>query len=214
MSTLPFAQEIHEIIEKFVHALQIINPDAIRKLSDSQHDMLCEVSAAVDVEDGRIIQTEMRLSSSNFDTRRSRLSFGDIKKGIRNIDKSITAPYDMLDNARINLSRFDSRAAVLNCATAIEIMLKRKIVDYLDGSAESEVIKEYILRQADRYTKLVELCKTFSISLACMPDVKEIIMNVRNRIIHGGYVPTRQEANEAYNSTRLSLKMLNVPMFE
>lgn len=38
--------------------------------------------------------------------------------------------------------------------------------------------------------------------------------DVRNRVIHGGYVPTRQEASVAYDNTRQALSVLKTPMFE
>lgn len=75
-------------------------------------------------------------------------------------------------------------------------------------------LKEYILRQADGYSRLVDLCKRCSVSLEGLPDVKETVIDIRNRVIHGGYVPTRGEANKAYENTRQALDVLKTPMFE
>jgi hypothetical protein len=47
-----------------------------------------------------------------------------------------------------------------------------------------------------------------------IPNVKETVMDIRNRVIHGGYVPTPGEANKAYENTRQALAVLKTPMFE
>ena len=47
-----------------------------------------------------------------------------------------------------------------------------------------------------------------------MPNVEDKIMKVRHRVIHGGYVPSHEEANSVYLCTRQALAALNVPMFE
>ncbi len=120
----------------------------------------------------------------------------------------------MLDNARINLSRHDTRSSVLHCATAIEVALKKIIIAYLDTKVTDSLLKDYVLKQADGYSKLVELCKKCSISLAGLPNVKETVVDIRNRVIHGGYVPTREGANTAYENTRQALAVLKTPMFE
>jgi hypothetical protein len=40
------------------------------------------------------------------------------------------------------------------------------------------------------------------------------VYSIHNRVIHGGYVPTRQEAKVAYDNTRQALTVLKTPMFE
>lgn len=52
------------------------------------------------------------------------------------------------------------------------------------------------------------------ISLDEMPNVDHSVMQIRHKVIHGGYVPTKAEASIAYNDTRKALLMLVVPMFE
>ena len=213
LDAVPSASDIESMGNNLIHALQIINPTAVRMFSDHHYTNLCEVSTEVSLGDDGGYQPAFYITSS-YDDREGRVSFADFKQAIRNVNKSVSMPYEMLDNARVNLSRRDTRSAVLHCATAIEVALKKLTVSYLDVTVTDNSLKEYILRQADGYSKLVDLCKRCSVSLESLPNVKEAVMDIRNRVIHGGYVPTRQEAKVAYDNTRQSLAVLKTPMFE
>ena len=213
LDVVPSASDIESMGNNLIHALQIINPDAVRMYSDHHSSNLCEVSTEVGLGDDGRFQPTFCFTSS-YDDREGQVSFADFKQAIRNVNKSISMPYEMFDNARVNLSRSDTRSAVLHCATAIEVALKKLTVSYLDVTVTDNSLKEYILRQADGYSRLVDLCKRCSVSLEGIPNVKETVMDIRNRVIHGGYVPTPGEANKAYENTRQALVVLKTPMFE
>lgn len=210
---IPAYSEIQKKGNSLIRALQIINPDAICVDSDKLSTDLCEISSEVMLKLGERPQPVIHVSFS-MDDQKGQVSFVDIKHAIRNYYKPVSVPYEMLDNARVNLSRKDTRSAVLHCATAIELVLKKLIIAYLDATVSDNSLKDFVLRQADGYFRLVELCKRCSISLAGIPNVKETVVDIRNRVIHGGYVPTRQEANKAYEDTRQALAVLKTPMFE
>lgn len=204
---------IQKLAKKVVYSLQIIKPESIRIPSDEVVNDLCEVKHSVSfTEDGRP-QAEISIASM-IDDGKGMLTIKDIHIALKNINQTISAPYEMLGNARMNLSHHDMRAAVLNCATSIEITLKKKISEYFRAIQTTIELQEYVLKQADGYAKLVELSKKLKISLTGLPNVQETVMNPRNRVIHGGYVPSHQEANLAYRDTREVLKALNVPLFE
>ena len=114
----------------------------------------------------------------------------------------------------MNLSNHDSRAAILNCATAIEVTLKRMLIDYLGSNGVPDGLRKYVLKQADGYSKQVELLKKLSIPLNGLHNVKEEVMEVRNRVIHGGYTPSYDEANKAYSCTWCAMKDFGIKMFE
>ena len=210
---IPDCSEIQKKGNCLIHALHIINPDAICKDSDKQSTDLCEISSEVMLKSGERPQSVIHISFS-MDDKKGQVSFVDIKHAIRNYNKPVSVPYEMVDNARMNLSRQDTRSAVLHCATAIEFVLKKLVIAYLDAKVSDNSLKDFVLRQADGYSRLVELCKRCSISLAGLPNVKETVVDIRNRVIHGGYVPLRQEANKAYEDTRQALAVLKTPMFE
>ena len=114
----------------------------------------------------------------------------------------------------MNMSRNDRRAAVLNCATSLEVMLKKKLVEYFESNPINQDLQEYLLKQADGFSKLLELSKKLKIPLEGMPNVQETVMRIRHRVIHGGCVPTYTEAHTAFDDTRRALRALTVQMFE
>ena len=199
--------------KQIVYALQIIAPDSIRIPSDDVPNVLCEVNTSVEFKEDGKPQSVTKISTV-CDERDGRLTFHDIKTAIKNSNKSVSAPYEMLNNAQINLSRNDRRSAVLNCATAIEVMIKKKVITYFDAVAVPNELKNHVLKRADGFKKLRELCKSLSISLAGLPNVEDDIMKIRHKVIHGGYVPSYEEAYTAYSCTRQALAALDMPMFE
>lgn len=207
------SNRIPKMAKKVVYALQILNPDAIRIPDDSVPNVICDVKTSVDFkEDGKPL-VAINIASV-IDDREGRLSFREIKTAIQNANKAVSAPFELLGNAQMNISRNDWRATVLNCATAIEVMIKKKIITYFEKSSVPLGLREHVLKQADGFPRLRDLCKSLSISLTGLPNVQDDIMRIRHKVIHGGYVPTPEEAQKAYASTRLALKALGTPVFE
>lgn len=211
--SLPNSNIMQAETKKVLHSLQIINPNAIRIPSDGQENELCKVTSSTINENGKAL-IEVKLPPFVFDDGRSKLSLIDIKRAFRNANNSVSAPYEMLNNARINFANHDTRATVLNCATAVEVMFKREVFAYLSRNNIPQELKDYVLKQADGFDKLIALCKKLNIDPTRLPNIKEVVMNVRNRVIHGGYIPLKGEAQKAYNITMEALKVMNVPMFE
>ena len=210
----PNSSIIQAEAKKVLHSLQIINPDAIQISSNQKRDDLCNVRVSVSISEKGESDSLIILPPAIFDVRKEKLSISDIKSAFHNAHNSISAPYEMLNNARINLSNDDTRATVLNCATAIEVALKRNLSSYLDDNNIPQPLEDYVLKQADGFAKLIKLLKEFGINLTGLPNVQESVINIRNRVIHGGYVPSNKESQVAYGKTREALRVLNVPMFE
>lgn len=211
--SIPNSSIIQAEAKKVLHSLQIINPDAIQIPSNEKKDDLCNVRISVSLSEKGNADTLIVLPMI-IDSRKEKLSISDIKSAFHNAHNTISAPYEMLNNARINLSNNDTRAAVLNCATAIEVALKKKVFTYLYDNNIPQPPEDYVLKQVDGFAKLIKLCKKLSINLTGLPNVQEAVINIRNRVIHGGYVPSNIESQVAYGTTRKALKVLNVPMFE
>ena len=204
---------IQDMARKVVHALQILNPDAIRNPSNEAPNVLCQVRNSVSFnEDGNpLIEVDI---SSEIDDSVGRITLSDIKKSFNNAGRTVTASYELLDNARENLFRHDSRATVLNCATAIEIALKQKVSAFFASNHTAPELQSYLFKQADGYSKLVGLCRAIGIPIAGLPSVDETVIKIRNRVIHGGYTPSYDEAKTAYMDTRSSMAILGILMFE
>lgn len=204
---------IQDMSRKVVYALQILNPDAIRSPSDESPNVICQVKHSVTLNQDGSPLIELGISSE-IDSGVGRITLRDIKNGLNNAGKTVSAPYELLDNARGNLFRHDFRATVLNCATAIEIALKQKVSVYCTSNHTAFELQNYLLKQADGYSKLVGLCKAICVSLEGLPSVEETVIKIRNRVIHGGYTPSYSEAKTAYTDTRYSLATLGISMFE
>lgn len=207
-----WADWVQSVGKDFMHKLHVIKPEAIRGSFKKKGD-LCSVSSFVYWGSDRLPHNCMNMVGV-IDKDGDSLVYSDLRQGILNYSKVVSAPYEILDNARINLSHQDTRATILNCATVIEIMLKKIISAHLNSVSSSSALTDYVMRQADGYTKQVELCKKFSLPLRDMPKIHETVIALRNRVIHGGYVPTTQEAQTAYDNTRSALAEHNVQMFE
>ena len=204
---------IQDMARKVVYALQIINPDAIRQSSDEAPNILCQVNNSVSFNEDGIPLIELGISTEKDDSV-GRITLVDINEGFNNAGRTVTAPYELLNNARENLFHHDFRATVLNCATAIEIALKQKVSAYFASNHTAPELQSYLFKQADGYSKLVGLCKAMGISIVGLPGVDETVIKIRNKVIHGGYTPTNNEAKTAYMNTRSSMTTLGMPMFE
>ena len=205
---------IQNMARKVLHALHVFNPHVIRVNEDTVPNDLCEINLSAAIKENGKWLGEIRMSPMLMDDRAPRLTFTDIKRAIRSYDKTVSVPYEMLDNARVNLVNHDTRAAVLNCATAVEVALKKKLIDYLEGNNVPDKLNKFVLKKADGFAKVVEVLKKLSIPLKDLNDVKVHVMNVRNRVIHGGYSPTHNEVYKSLACTRGALTALDVKMFE
>ena len=204
---------IQERGQKLIHALQVINPDSIRISSIDVPNHLCRVRFCtwLNTEGGY----NLNLSRPTIeDDRTGFLSVSELMRAIRNQGKTISLAYELLDNARINITHNDYRAAVLNCATAIEIPLKRELSLFLDEATTSSCLKDFVLSKADSYSRQKDLCKKFAIPVGAHTDAQRLVFDIRHKVIHGGYRPTYQEATNAFQCTNKVLLSLNVPIFE
>ena len=213
-NSLPNSGLMQDKVRKVIHALQIINPEAIRSLFDDCSDDLCYVTGSFFKPEIGESQISLNLYPSNLDNRKEKLSIADIKIALQNANNTVSIPYEMLNNARINFDNRDTRATVLNCATAIEVMLKRKILVYLDDNNIPQPLWDYVSKRSDGYGKLIDLCKAFSINVKPISKINETVMKIRNRVIHGGYIPSNEESRKAYEETRKALKVMKEPMFD
>ena len=111
------------------------------------------------------------------------------------------------------VERKEYREVILNCATIIEKTLKEQIGAYLDKENTTSVIKEHILRSADGFNKILEVMKKFGIPSDNCGAIKKGTIDIRNRVIHGGLFPTKEEVEQAIEDAKLIIKQYNVPLF-
>ena len=109
--------------------------------------------------------------------------------------------------------RSEYREVVLNCATIIEKTLKDQIRGYLNQQKTADDITEFILKSADGFDKILKAMKRFGLSVDNCNNIKDRTIFIRNRVIHGGYFPTRVEAEQAIEDAKQIIKQYNVPLF-
>lgn len=131
----------------------------------------------------------------------------------RNFTKNISLQYELLSDVYRCVKRNEYREAILNCATMIEKTLKEQIGAYLDKENTTSIIKEHILKSADGFDKILKVMKKFGLSVDNCNDIKDRTIFIRNRVIHGGYFPIKEEVERAIEDAKLIMKQYNVPLF-
>ena len=141
------------------------------------------------------------------------LSTSDFWNIYRGLDKNITLQNELLSDVYRCIKRNEYREAVLNCAIIIEKTLKEQISLYLDKENVSVNIKKYILKQVDGFRKIVGVIKDFEIPMCNSKNSYDGTMGVRNRIIHGGYIPTKEEVEQAIIDAKSVMEFYKVQFF-
>lgn len=119
----------------------------------------------------------------------------------------------LADTARC-LVRGEYREVVLNCATIIEKTLKDDLISHLDKEQTGEDAKNRILKQTNGFNKTLK--KLIKLELTKDLDYESIsigTIELRNRVIHGGYFPTTEETDQAIKDAKLVIQEHNVPIF-
>lgn len=108
-----------------------------------------------------------------------------------------TAPPDahlLLRDARAALRRQATRRVVLDTATAVEVvlvpLLDRRISRKLGSAAADRLLPK-------RQPISAKLSILGSLGVTLLPTLQDDVFNLRNRVIHGGYTPTGDEARAA-----------------
>jgi len=100
----------------------------------------------------------------------------------------------LLATAVANQVNEDYRAAVIDASTATEVALNEGIANYVRHRGADASISEALLKNKT-LGALVQLAKKFLLALP--PNVKPDLVEIRNRVAHGGYAPSCDDAKEA-----------------
>lgn len=142
------------------------------------------------------------------------VSIEEFFKIYRNINRLISLQHSLLADTERCLARGEYREVVLNCATIIEKTLKEEIISYLDKEQTGENIKKQILKHANGYNKTRKLLEDFKITIDIDYNIISTgTIDIRNKVIHGGYFPTREEVVQAIKDAKLVIREHNVQIF-
>ncbi len=204
--------EIEKYISKYIKCICLIHPSAIRwsyiredgyvEPINSYHAKLNNGSW------GGFINLDMCLRTDD-----DELSIQEFFHIYRNITRTISLQYELLSDVYRCIERNEYREVILNCATIIEKTLKEQIGAYLDKEKTTSVIKEHILKSADGFNKILEVMKKFGIPSDNCGAIKNSTIDIRNRVIHGGYFPTKEEVEKSVEDAKLIIKQYNVSLF-
>lgn len=105
-------------------------------------------------------------------------------------DAQAPTMHQFLRNSRLALSQSNYRTSVLEASTAAELALRQLLDLRLDGVEQG--VAEAMLNGAREMGRLVDLLQRLDVGLP--PRVRERLLHVRNRAIHRGEDPTRDQA--------------------
>ena len=148
-----------------------------------------------------------------FGTKADELSISEFWLIYKKLTSDIALQQELLSDVYRCYRRSEFREAVLNCATIIEKNLKDQIRLYLNLQKTADNITEFILKSADGFDKILKVMKKFGLSVDNCNDIKDRTIFIRNRVIHGGYFPTKEEVERAIEDAKLIMKQYNVPLF-
>lgn len=208
-------QEIERIASKFIKCISIIHPSAVR-WSYSKEEAYIEpierfslVNTVTDKDEGLIGSIKFHITRPN-----EQVTTEEFFYIYRNINREISLQHTLLADTARCLVRGEYREVVLNCATIIEKTLKDDLISHLDKEQTGEDAKNRILKQTNGFNKILK--KLIKLELTKDLDYESIsigTIELRNRVIHGGYFPTTEETDLAIKDAKLVIQEHNVPIF-
>lgn len=202
--------EIKHYIESLFEIIYFFAPLCIDSMANTRfNQVLCGVDIftqanGVDIKTPREYSLEI-----NMDIPLSRWSIIWL---LNRIGKTLKENYKAISYATVNYKMGDYRDAVLNCATAVEVTLNLKLKNYLSKTNTAQDIIEYILKKTNGYDKYKQLFMSLLISKINWGDL-DLIMKMRNRVIHGGYGPSKNDALKIWHQTRAFLYKVDPRFF-
>ena len=203
----------NKIIKGFLSALQVINPDALRTNFNVSQETICNHFAVCPATETGSYQCNIHLSGE-VDSRTGILRERDVTTALENCEKSLSVQYLLVNKANNDLRSNDYRGCVLNCSSAIEVTIRQKLEQYFEDNNTPEELVTYIFSQANGFMKYIELLKRLKLPTSNNDQIKIDVMDIRNRVIHGGFTPEFKAAEKCLSITREFLLNQKVAMFE
>lgn len=139
------------------------------------------------------------------------ISIKDIINTIRNDSKVLSLPLQLFDRAIDNQFRLDYRACILNCATLIEILLKRDLERNIKLCVSLESLRNRITKDSNNYDKI----KGYLRDISQLPQIDaDYLFIIRNRIIHGGYTPLEKDASNVIKTAKEFIDYYHPDLYE
>lgn len=137
-----------------------------------------------------------------------------IKTVLKAWKSKVSLPFELLLCAFQELRTKNYRNTILNCAMTIEVALKQLLRSSLSPMSINDAITDYIIKGADGLPKIERLMKLIDLPKYNFADIKANIFDVRNKIVHGGYFPSSDQASTALKLTQSILKDYHIAYFD
>ena len=131
----------------------------------------------------------------------------------KNITKELSLQHELLADVERAFVRCEHREVILNCATIIEKTLRDQVIEYLEQKQTDDKIIFHIRKTLDGFSKIKKAMRNLSLPLNGINEIESGTINLRNRIIHGGYIPNKEEAEKAIVDAKDIIKQYNVSLF-
>lgn len=213
-----FSRLVESYASKFFMELMYMHPEAFVDEFDVRGEFV-SISAwapAIDKEKRRpiIVRPGIKvLFAESID--KNKVSFVEFFSIYRDLHKDIRIQYELLSDLIRNEKEHNYRSSVLFGAMIIEITLKEVISDYLENTQCDQKIRRVIEKKMRQgFSALAEIMNDLGLSSQLLPKCKTLTIDVRNRIMHGGYMPTKEDSSNSINNTREILSYYKIPFFE
>ena len=211
-----FNQQIENYISKFIKCIAGINPELIEWSSRNEESFVAPISLWANCgEDSEWIPT-ISIPFRSLRFQYNELEFPCIKDILRNIEAPISLQCELLINVKKCILDHKYRETILFSATIIEKTLRDEVVDYLVQNKTEKIITKYIISNIDGFQKIRKAIDDLGISSdkTRLNQIAKGSIYIRNRVIHGGYHPLKEEALKAYEDARYIIDYYKVNLFE
>lgn len=206
---------LKKIIDKLMLRIKIVNPNIvfISKNHQIEKNQFHEIKTSKIISTGDLINWSVGQSYLGHSFKYDWLKESEIMSAWDNIDKEISVPYRLFEDARSHFHYFDPRNCILSLATMVESVLRMKFDSYCSENNVPEALTLYVKKNTYGTNSYKKLLNALQIEITMLDDVAKKVMVIRDRVIHANYEATGKEAADAYLAAESFLKANNIPIF-
>lgn len=217
LSNLELVKSLRTEVEWFIRSVHAIKPSSIILKGIDVSNLVSGFSYSYfDKTTGRssISGLECSMTLYPYDSSIFKVDIKLIKTVLKAWKRKVSLPFELLLCAFQELETNNYRNTILNCAMTIEVALKQLLRCSLSTVSSNEAITDYIIKGADGLPKLERLMNLINLPKYNFADIRTNIFDVRNKIIHGGFFPSSDQASTALNLTQSILEDYHIDYFD
>lgn len=196
-------------VDRAISVLMIKDKSCILANNDSsKFANVSKVESAYLQENGSLISGMINLYSDIGD---NMIDHNLLYELCRNAGNELSIQYQMLSEIKEYLSKNDYRSCILHASTIVETTLLQQVDTYID-SFSSNVISDFVHQKISGYHSYDFFYRHNIIQKYNDKNINET-MKIRNKVIHEGLKPTREQAENAYNAIIGFLEFYKIPIF-